>query len=580
MTTSTSAATGRALASSGKRQPPITAKRPGIAEVLLPFWSSKEKWLALFLLGITLTISFTGTYGHVALNKVQGELTDALIALDWEKLKPLFVMSMALGLVTVLMPVISAYVSGYLDLRWRTWMTHRYLEKWTSRGAFYSLERDGTISNSDQRIAEDVKLTTDTTLRLFTSVIVVGVNAVTFTVLLWNISGALDFTVFDYPVSLNGYMVYAAFFYCFCNLALAHWLGKSLIGLNMHKQTVEADFRHQGMQVREYAEQIAFYRGGAREQNNLLTRFESVRINTLHILGRTFKVMFGQHLYSHTFSLLPTLLALPLLLAGKITYGDMTRIIGAYGMLASAIAFFPQAYVDFTSWLAVTNRLRDFEWAINKAELQISQIHYQRGAEATLSCDQLTLNNPLGHQLTSLAHWAVAKGERWMVKGPSGSGKSTLLRACAGLWPYGSGAITLPGSRSSLFLPQKSYIPCGTLKDALCYPNASSEFTDEQCRNALIDCCLPGLTQSLTVNQKWQQTLSGGEQQRLAMARVLLHRPDFIFLDEATSALDPVTEQKLYKALLAQLPDSTLVSVAHRTSLEHFHSHTLNLNAS
>lgn len=577
MTSSTSAIAGHTIPSPEERPRHPIAERPSIGQVLLPYWLSSEKWLALGLLSVTLAITFTGTYGYVALNALQGKLTDALVALDWQALKPLFISSLLLGALTVLLPIVSSYVTGYLVLRWRTWMTHIHLDKWTRNAHFYALERDELISNADQRIAEDIRETVSHTIQLITSVIGVIVSIVTYTVVLWNIAGALDFTVFDHQFSITGYMVYAAYLYCFFQLLISHWLGKTLIGLNMHKQTVEADFRHQGMQLRENAEQIAFYGGGERQNHYLVERFARVRANTMHILARTFFVMFGQSAYAHVLELLPTLLALPLLLSNKITYGEMVSIIGAYAMLSGAISFFPQAYISFTAWLGLTNRLRDLQWAINKAEQQHSEIKFLHSIGPSLHCEQLSLSTPLGKALVQLESWTVEKGQRWLIKGRSGSGKSTLLRAVAGLWPYGAGQICLPRNCQMLFLPQKSYIPTGLLKDALCYPHASGDFTDDKCRQALIDCCLPALIDSLSVRERWQQTLSGGEQQRLAMARVLLQRPDFVFLDEASSALDPETESRIYNALTEQLPDSTLISVAHRESLARYHSRTLDL---
>lgn len=557
--------------------PSSATGRPSILGLLLPYWRSADRWKALALLAVILTISFTTIYAHIALNDVHGKTTDALIKLDWSAIKPLLLLTFGYGLITVLMPITSTIVQDYLQLRWRTWMTRGLLDRWTSRLAYYKIERDNLLSNADQRIAEDTREFVDSSLNLFIKLVTVVAGVVSYTVVLWSLSGTLEFTALGVDFAIPGYMVYAAYLYSIAHLAVTHWLGKQLIGLNNHKQTVEADFRFAGMQLRENAEQIAFYKGGSREGDRLQARFTRVRDNTLQILVRTFKVMFGQSTFSHVFSLLPTLLALPLLLQGKISYGDMIKLIGAYAMVTSSLSFFQQAYQQFTQWMAWTNRLRDLHWTFHKAEAQGTAIAVRQNDSSGLRCQQLTLQSPKHEPLATLLDWQVLPGERWLIRGPSGCGKSTLLRACAGLWSYGTGIIETPANAYSMFLPQKSYIPAGALKAALCYPADPDQFTDAQCHQALLDCALESRAGSLTANDRWQHVLSGGEQQRLAIGRVLLHKPDFIFLDEATSALDPATEQRLYQTLINQLPDSAIISVAHRKSLEDFHQHHLDL---
>lgn len=552
--------------------------RPGIIQLILPYWLSAERWKALAMLAVILTISFTTIYAAIALNKVNGETTDALINLDWSAIKPLLILGFGLGLIKVALPISSTILQNYLELRWRTWLTHQAVVRWTSGLTYYQLEREGQLSNADQRIGEDIREFVDSTLRLFLNVVSVVVSSISYTVVLWSLGGALEFELWGSHYGIYGYMVYAAYAYSLMHLAVSHWLGKQLIGLNNHRQTVEADFRFAGMQLRENAEQVAFYQGGWREGQRLLERFAKVRGNTQQIIVRTFKVMLGQSLFAHALHLTPTLLALPLLLSGKISYGGMVALIGAYSMLTNSLSFFQQAYQNFTQWLAWTNRLRDLHWSFSKCENQVSGIHVDEADENGLECTDLTLLSPYGKALTHVPHWQVRPGERWLVKGPSGCGKSTLLRACAGLWPYGEGSIQVPPRERALFLPQKSYIPPGTLKAALCYPAASDAFSDAQCQQALRDCCLAERADSLSVSERWEQVLSGGEQQRLAIGRALLQRPAFLFLDEATSALDADTERRLYQTLTEQLPDSAIVSVAHRQALEACHSRHLDLN--
>jgi putative ATP-binding cassette transporter len=525
----------------------------------------------------TLAVIFGGIYLQLWGNRLLGDVTDALVNRRWSLLEPALLFSVGVGVASGCATLSRQALQGMLELSWRTWMTSRFLNDWTAAHVFYDIEREGVLSNADQRIAEDVRQFVQSTLNLTLNAIGVTVSAITFTMLLWQLSGPLEFQLAGLHVHIPGYMVYLSFTYTIGSFVLAHWVGKALIGLNMHRHTVEADFRHGAMQLRENAEQIAFYGGGARESQRLMQRFEHIRDNVIAIIVRSVKLGLTTNTYGHIFAPLPTLAALPRYLAGEITLGGITRVTGAFGALNMNLSFFTNSYVEFTDWMAVAQRLRDLSCSIHKAQNRVSGFVVERVEQPHVSTEALQLHKPGGAVLADVPALHFAPGQRWLVRGPSGTGKSTLLRALSGLWPHGSGRINLPAGAELMFLPQRSYIPSGNFKSAMCYPADASAFDDALCRRVLIQCGLAQYTDSLGQSDNWQQKLSGGEQQRLAFARVLLHRPDFIFLDEATSALDAETESMLYQALIERLPNSAVISIAHRTSLAQFHDNELDL---
>lgn len=554
-------------------QPP----RPGVMQLVTPYWLGPGRLKTWGLLAIVLAIMFGNVYLQVWANDLAGEVTDAMIGLKWEPLRLLLVTSILVGIGAGSVTMISVALQSILQLGWRTALTDKLLNEWLSANAYYDIEREGFLSNADQRIAEDVRLFVEQILNMALSFIQVIVSTTTFTIVLWNLSGALSLSPIGIGLVIPGYMVYVAFAYNIGNIALVHWVGKRLIGLNMERQGTEADYRFAAMQVRSNAEQIAFYRGGNNEFQRITYYFERVRENFYALIIRQAKVGLATSVYGHFFAILPILVALPRYLAGEITMGGVTQVTGAYLALSGSLSFFSQAYVSFTGLVAVSNRIRDLQWAINKAALRENGFSVVRTAQAALTTGTLTLKNPLEQTLSTLAPLHFAPGQRWIVRGPSGAGKSTLLRALAGLWPYGAGSIAVPASAAVLFLPQRSYLPTGAMKGALCYPDPPDVFDDAACWRVLSLCGLTQRIDSLDNADNWQQQLSGGEQQRVAFARVLLHRPDFVFLDEATSALDPQSEADLYTALIEELPGATIVSVAHREALMRYHGHVLEL---
>ena len=556
--------------------------RPSVLQLILPFWRDKKNWKGWVLLILKLILMFGGVYIAVWSNELDGQVVDAMVAREWDGLWQVLSLSLGVSLIAIIVSLMSAYLlSEGLKYQWRSWMTNWFIQKWTQHCAYYGIERDASVDNADQRISQDIETFIQLTMTLTLGTLQVTVTAISFTVVLWHLSGALEFSVAGWDISIPGYMVYLAYAYAIGSLLISHYTGRQLIDLFNKRQTAEADFRYQGMQLRENAEQIAFYNGGTREQQRLIASFEDVKGNWRQIIGRTCKMMLARDMYIQTGSIIPTIAALPRYLSGAISLGDMTRITGAFNSVYGALSFFTQAYVGFAEWKAVTNRLKDLLEAINTAEQRSASaagIQTVKSEAQSISSSALSLTKPNGELIHNVSALNIQASERWLIRGTSGTGKSTLLRAIAGIWHYGQGQVFTPKNAQLMFVPQRSYIPTGSLKSALCYPNVPNKVSDELCIDVLKKVQLGHLSDQLATQDRWQQKLSGGEQQRLAFARVLIQQPDYVFLDEATSGLDMKTEQALYATLLEQLPKTAVVSVAHRESLEKFHSHILDLS--
>jgi putative ATP-binding cassette transporter len=462
-------------------------------------------------------------------------------------------------------------------------LTARYLQEWLGGAAFYRIERDHLTDNPDQRIPEDLDLFATTTLSLTLNLLSTLETLVWFSTVLWSTAGALAVMIGGTPVRIPGYMLWAAIVYAIAGSLLTNKVGHPLVSINYQLQRVEADFRFGLIRVRENAEQIAFYDGMQAEESNAQDLFGRIRENWWRVMMYTRRYSFVLNFYAQIADIFPIAVASPRYFAGSFSFGTLMQIADAFGSVSESLSWFINNYDTLVQWRATVNRLREFRRVMQLPHLKefVSpatvhggiNLHYVDGSQ--LATRNLTLALPNAETLASVRDIAVKPGSRWLVRGPSGSGKSTLLRALAGLWPFGNGSIDAPVNARMMFIPQQSYLPVGTLKAALTYPVAATNFSDEECCETLRLCRLEGMVDRLHESDLWWRVLSPGEQQRLAAARVLLNKPDYVFLDEATSALDTENEAHLYRLLTERLPKAAIVSVTHRKSLSKFHQKSL-----
>jgi len=542
-----------------------------------PYFVSEERWSALGLLVAVIGLTLGLVYINVEINNWYRRFYDALEtknqAAFFDEVKVFFI----LAAVLVAASVAELFGELGLMLRWRRWMTRRYLSRWFAQRAYYRIELEHSADNPDQRISEDVRTFVESSVSMTLGLLSAIVTLVTFVVILWNLSGPLSFMIAGLGVTVPAYMVWAAVLYAIVGTALAHLVGRPLIRLSFRKEQVEADFRFDLVRARENAEAIALYNGERHEEPALRDRFQHV----LDIWWSLIKVRLGLATYSVSYSnlaiIFPFIVASPRYFAGAITLGTLVQISSTFGQVQSALSFFITYYRTLAEWRAQMQRLRGFNDAVESARTAPNGPDVIPETAPGVAVDGLTLALPDGRALVEQASFGFAPNTRTLVMGPSGSGKSTLFRALAGIWPFGSGKVHIPKGARSLFLPQKPYLPIGSLRDAVRYPDPATTADDAVIREALHAVRLGHLEDRLDETAHWAQRLSPGEQQRLAIARALLYKPDWLFLDEATASVDEDIEKLLYGLLRERLPDTTIVSIGHRASLRQWHDHVLTL---
>ncbi|TCS33548.1 putative ATP-binding cassette transporter [Paucimonas lemoignei] len=561
-----------------QKKSPETADWSAIKRLILPYWFSEERWEARGLLFAIVLLALGMVYLNVLFNEWNLSFYNALENRQFGEFKHQLWRFSYLAFIFIIVAIYRVYLEQALEMRWRAWLTTQYLGNWLDKQAYYRIEQTKGADNPDQRIAEDLMMLTSGTLGLVLGLLSSVVTLVSFVGILWSVSGAVTLPFASRNWTIDGYMVWFAIIYAGMGSVLVWLVGRPLVAQNFKQQSFEADFRFGLVRIREHAEAVALYRGEAQEQIQLDKRFERIRANWWAIMRTTKRLGVVSNFYSQFANIFPFLVAAPRYFSGALQLGGLMQISSAFGHVQESLSWFITAFsgtgdASLPAWKASVNRLAGFHAAVTAARNEEAGITVARNNVGAILIDELVLHLPDGRQMCQPISAEIRPRARILVEGPSGCGKSTLFRALAGIWPYGAGTIEIPTSASLLVLPQKAYLPIGSLRAAIAYPAAENAYRDLAIRHYLELCNLPQLANCLDEVDHWGQRLSPGEQQRLAFVRALLARPDVLLLDEATSAVDPVTEDMLYALLLQELSEAAIVSIAHRESVAKFHEH-------
>jgi vitamin B12/bleomycin/antimicrobial peptide transport system ATP-binding/permease protein len=557
------------------------AAEPG--EVRLPLLGSfraSEGAIGTAFLAALVGINLAQVALNVRLSFFSRDWFNALQAKDaaafWYQLIWIFV---PLAAVYVAVAILEIWLQYVLRIRWRAHLNRIYVGEWLGDGAHYRMQLIGQeADNPDQRISEDLRTYVDQTYTLSLGLLTQSATLVSFIAILWTLSRDLTLPGTDYPVP--GLLVWFAILYAVLGTWLTHKIGKPLIGLYFQQERFEADYRFSLARLREYGEQIALLDGEKAERQQLMRRFDGIVQNFMQIVTRQMKLTTFTASYFQANVVVPYVIAAPFYFAGKISLGQLQQTAGAFSRVETALTFFISAYSTIANYKAVIDRLTTFEGAIARAQKVAAaerRVKLAPGQTADLGLDGLAVDLPDGRKLLRVGELSLRPNETALLTGPSGSGKSTLFRAISGIWPFGEGEVRTPKGASMMLLPQRPYIPIGTLRAAVTYPGMEGAYDDAAIAEALRAARLPQLADRLDEERFWTQTLSLGEQQRLAIARALLAKPDWLFLDEATAALDEPTEEAIYRMLAEKLPDTTIVSIGHRSTLHAFHERRIDM---
>jgi putative ATP-binding cassette transporter len=550
-----------------------------------PYFRSEERWVARGLLAAVVAIELSLVAIDVLINQWNNRFYNALQDRNWDSFVSELLYFCVLAAIFIVLAVYQLYLNQWLQIRWRRWMTRRYLGHWLDGANHYRMQLLGEdADNPDQRIAEDIKRFIDggngsgilpIGIGLLSSVVTLA----SFVVILWGLSEDAPITLFGLPIP--GYLVWAALLYAVVGTLFTHLIGRQLVGLNFMQQRYEADFRFNLVRVRENSEQIGLLEGEPAETERLLDRFARVVNNWYGIMTMQKRLTFFTAGYRQVSTVFPYVVVSPAYFSGAMQLGGLMQTASAFGSVQSSLSFFITTYRDLAEWASVIERLDGFDKSVSAAEAAAVtppriEVKHEPGKDA-IAIEDVLVRLPKGEALVAADDVSFRPGDRVLVTGPSGSGKSTLFRAIAGIWPFGGGTISVPAQANVMLLPQRPYFPIARLGSAVAYPAAPGTFDDDLVKATISAVGLPALAGRVDEDGHWNRMLSLGEQQRLGVARALLHKPDYLFLDEATASLDEAGEAALYRLLAERLPKTTIISIGHRSTLADFHSRRLTL---
>jgi len=559
----------------------IVLRLATVWRIASPYFRSEDRWPGRILLAAVIAIELSIVGITVLINEWNARFYNALQDHNWNAFVYQLGYFCVLASIYILLAVYQLYLNQWLQIRWRRWLTSRYLDHWMEGANHYRMQLLGDAAdNPDQRISEDIAQFIALTLSIGLNLLNSCVTLFSFMIILWSLSAAAPLHVFGLSFDIPGYLLWAALIYACIGTIFTHLIGRPLIALNFQQQRYEADFRFNLVRVRENSEQIALLDGERAERDRLLMRFGNVVGNWLAIMSRQKKLTFFTAGYAQASVVFPFVMVSPAYFANAIQLGGLMQTANAFGRVQDALSVFVSLYRSLAEWSAVIERLSGFDQSVAAARA-VAVTPPVIGLAATeasaVSFKDLAVRLPNGVPLVNASDLSIRAGEHVLVSGPSGAGKSTLFRALAGIWPFGAGTITVPKDAKVMILPQRPYFPIAPLAAAVAYPAEPGAFDAARVAELITAVGLPALAGRIEEEAHWNRMLSLGEQQRLGIARALLHAPDYLFLDEATASLDEPAEAALYRLLQQQLPAATIVSIGHRSTLAAYHQRRLAL---